>query len=90
MTEGHYKLPEGWRRVRLGEVCETKMGGTPSTKNTEHWEPPEIVWVTPEDLDKRELNRISSSRRLISVLDLKRAAPSSFRTGLFCYQQRLP
>ena len=29
MTEGPYKLPEGWRWVRLGEVCEVLQGKTP-------------------------------------------------------------
>ncbi len=29
MTEGPYKLPEGWRWVRLGEVCELLIGRTP-------------------------------------------------------------
>ena len=29
MTEGPYKLPEGWRWVRLGEVCEVLMGQSP-------------------------------------------------------------
>lgn len=68
------ELPPGWRWVRLGEVCETKMGGTPSTKDTEYWEPPEIVWVTPEDLEKCELNRVFSSRRLISRAGLEKSS----------------
>jgi len=29
MTEGPYKLPEGWRWVRLGEMCEILQGKTP-------------------------------------------------------------
>lgn len=79
MTEGPYKLPEGWRWVRLGEVCETKMGGTPSTKDAQYWEPPEIVWVTPEDLEKCELNRVFSSRRLISRTGLKKSSAKLFQ-----------
>ena len=71
-------LPEGWRWVRLGEMCETKMGGTPSTKVTEYWDPPEIVWITPEDLEKSELNRISSSRRQISRVGLERSSAKLF------------
>jgi len=37
MTEGPYKLPAGWRWVRLGEVCEIIMGQSPPSKtyNTE-------------------------------------------------------
>jgi len=70
--------PPGWRWVRLGEVCETKMGGTPSTKDAEYWEPPEIVWVTPEDLEKCELNRVFSSRRLISRAGLEKSSAKLF------------
>ncbi|MEM4214546.1 MAG: restriction endonuclease subunit S [Candidatus Methanomethylicaceae archaeon] len=72
------ELPEGWRWVKLGKVCETKMGGTPSTKVAEYWEPPEIVWVTPEDLEKSELNRVFSSRRLISRIGLERSSAKLF------------
>jgi type I restriction enzyme S subunit len=74
-------LPEGWRWVRLGEVCETKMGGTPSTKVREYWEPPEIVWVTPEDMERQELNRITSSRRQISVVGLEKSSAKLFPAG---------
>jgi len=81
MTEGPYKLPEGWRWVRLGEVCETKMGGTPSTKVAEYWYPPEIVWVTPEDLEKSELNRVVSSRRMISRVGLEKSSAKLFPRG---------
>jgi type I restriction enzyme S subunit len=43
MTEGPYKLPEGWRWVRLGEVCDYKSGvwgqtdpnGTPVLRSTD-------------------------------------------------------
>jgi type I restriction enzyme S subunit len=75
------ELPEGWRWVRLGEVCETKMGGTPSTKVREYWEPPEIVWVTPEDMRRQELNRITSSRRQISVVGLEKSSAKLFPAG---------
>ncbi|MGQ9754948.1 MAG: restriction endonuclease subunit S, partial [Desulfotomaculales bacterium] len=67
-------LPEGWSWVRLGEVCETKMGGTPSTKVAEYWDPPEIVWITPEDLRKSELNRVFPSRRQISRIGLEKSS----------------
>jgi type I restriction enzyme S subunit len=71
-------LPKGWRWVRLGEVCETKMGGTPSTKTREFWEPPEIVWITPEDLEKSELKRVFSSRRMISRAGLENSNAKLF------------
>jgi len=74
-------LPEGWRWVRLGEVCKTKMGATPSTKVPNYWDPPEIVWVTPEDMEKGELNFVASSRRLISSKGLKKIGARLFPKG---------
>lgn len=74
-------LPQGWRWVRLGEVAETKMGGTPSTKVAEYWEPPEVVWITPEDLDKATLNRVFTSKRLISHIGLEKSSAKLFPAG---------
>ena len=71
-------LPPGWKWVKLGEVCETKMGGTPRTKVAEYWSPPEIVWVTPEDLEKSQLNRVLTSRRKISQKGLERSSAKLF------------
>jgi type I restriction enzyme S subunit len=36
MTQGPYKLPEGWRWVRLGEVCEVLMGQSPPSSTYNH------------------------------------------------------
>jgi restriction endonuclease S subunit len=57
------------------------MGGTPRTKVREYWEPPEIVWVTPEDMERQELNRITSSRRHISVVGLEKSSAKLFPAG---------
>jgi len=32
MSEGPWKLPKGWRWVRLREVCEVVMGQSPPSK----------------------------------------------------------
>jgi type I restriction enzyme S subunit len=46
MTEDPYKLPSGWRWVRLGEtVHDVFSGGTPSTKKAEYWGGA-IPWIT--------------------------------------------
>jgi len=62
---------KGWRWVRLGEVCETLMGGTPRTNIKEYWSEPQIVWVTPEDIKKSILNKVRDSRRKISKKGLE-------------------
>ena len=47
-------LPEGWERRKVGEVCETIGGGTPSTKEPIFWEGGEIIWFSPTDLSKND------------------------------------
>lgn len=43
-------LPEGWKVVRLGEVCEKILGGgTPSTNKVEYWNGT-IPWISSADI----------------------------------------
>jgi restriction endonuclease S subunit len=43
------KIPEGWKKVRLGEVVEIIGDGTPKTSVAEYWNG-DIPWITPKDL----------------------------------------
>ncbi|MBX6361887.1 MAG: restriction endonuclease subunit S, partial [Acidobacterium ailaaui] len=46
LAEGHRPEPvEGWPMVKLGEVCETSSGGTPSKNKIEYWENGKIPWL---------------------------------------------
>ncbi|MEO0257450.1 MAG: restriction endonuclease subunit S, partial [candidate division WOR-3 bacterium] len=72
---------KGWKRVRLGDVCETKMGGTPNTENPSYWYPEEIIWVTPEVMERDVINFVSSSNRKISTLGLNKSAAKLFPTN---------
>ena len=38
-------MKEGWRMVKLGEVCETSAGGTPSKLHKEYYENGNIPWM---------------------------------------------
>lgn len=49
-TPIHNGLPEGWRVMRVSELCETVGGGTPSTKEASYYEGGTIPWVTPTDV----------------------------------------
>ena len=44
-------LPKGWEIKKLGEVCETTSGGTPSRKQPEYYNG-EIPWVKSGELDR--------------------------------------
>jgi len=51
-TQHHkHDLPEGWRLIKLGEVCTIITGTTPRSEVAEYWNG-EIVWITPTDLGK--------------------------------------
>ncbi len=42
-------LPEGWRCIRLEEVCKFNHGGTPLKSNESYWLG-DIPWVSPKDM----------------------------------------
>lgn len=46
-------LPKGWNVERIGNVCETIGGGTPSTTSPEYWGG-SIKWVTPSDITTKK------------------------------------
>ena len=49
VSHGFSDLQEGWRTVRLKDVCDFKHGGTPSKANLAYWDGP-IPWVSPKDM----------------------------------------
>lgn len=50
------KLPEGWKRVKLGDVFNITSGGTPSRKKNEYYEHGNIPWVKTGDLKQKYIN----------------------------------
>ena len=65
--------PEGWREVKLGEICTIMGGGTPKTKVPEYWDG-DIPWLTPKDLSGFSGTYISNGERNISELGLKKSS----------------
>lgn len=65
--------PEGWREVKLGEICAIMGGGTPKTKVPEYWDG-DIPWLTPKDLSGFSGIYISNGERNISELGLKNSS----------------
>ena len=51
-TEFVYVLPNGWKMEKVGMLCNTIGGGTPSTKKPEYWGG-DIKWVTPSDITSK-------------------------------------
>lgn len=65
--------PEGWREVKLGEICTIMGGGTPKTKAPEYWDG-DIPWLTPKDLSGFSGIYISNGERNISESGLKNSS----------------
>jgi len=61
-----YKLPEGWKWVKLGEVCEKIIGGgTPSRGHPEYWDG-SIYWLSPSELEEGKLNYVTQTKEKIT------------------------
>ena len=63
-------MPDGWQRVKLGEVCTIIGGGTPSRSSSEYFIG-NIPWITPTDINKDQILLITKSSQFISEAGLK-------------------
>lgn len=43
------EIPEGWDGTIVGKVFKIQLGGTPSRKNPDYWNPGEIPWLASGD-----------------------------------------
>jgi len=71
MLEGPYKLPEGWRWVRLGEVAKV-YAGSPAPQDPRHFANGKFPFVRVSDLSSAEGYYINKTRDYLneSVLNL--------------------
>ena len=66
-------LPKGWGIERIGNVCETIGGGTPSTGNPAYWDG-DIKWVTPSDITSKNSLPLLKVEGRISEEGLKKSS----------------
>lgn len=71
------KVPEDWEIKKLGEICQTSTGGTPSRKKPEFYNG-EIPWIKSGELED---NFIDSSIETISKEGLKNSSAKIFPKG---------
>src|SRR5690606_18818564 len=64
------ELPSGWRRVKLGDVCNFVGGGTPSKKEPKYWNGG-LNWASVKDVKGDFLN---STEDKITELGLENSA----------------
>lgn len=71
------KLPKGWKWVKLGEVCHTTSGGTPSRREPKYYQG-NIPWVKSGELDK---GIITATEETISEEAIKNSSAKIFPKG---------
>ncbi len=69
---------ENWEVKKLGEVCETSSGGTPSRKKTEYYESGTISWLRSGEINQRYIN---NSELKITELGLYNSSAKIFPKG---------
>ena len=71
-------LPPGWKAGTVGDYCEVKTGGTPSTEVPSYYNPPEIFWVKSGDVKGR---RIQNPPNQISREGMSKSAAKLLPSG---------
>lgn len=71
------KLPDGWVSEKLGNVCQTTSGGTPSRKNPDYYIG-SIPWVKSGELDR---GLIVDTEEKISEAAIKNSSAKIFPQG---------
>lgn len=83
-------VPNGWRVLPLGEAVESVGGGTPSTKETEFWEPAEFAWTTPKDLSGLQSPVLLKTERQLSAKGVSNVSSGLLPKGTLLLSSRAP
>lgn len=70
-------LPEGWKRVRLGDIAQISSGGTPDRSQPRYWNG-DIAWVTTGEI---QFNTITDTAEKITAEGLKNSSAKLFPPG---------
>ncbi len=68
MENGKWKM-KGAKTVRLGDVCEVVLGGTPSTQNSDFWGGG-VPWLTPGEMKSIKGRYVEHTGRTLSEAGL--------------------
>ena len=66
-------LPKGWHMEKIGTICETVGGGTPSTEKAEYWGG-NIKWVTPSDITSKSSIPLLNIEERITIEGLNKSS----------------
>lgn len=67
-------VPEGWKRVKMRDICESVGGGTPSTARSEFWEGGDITWVIPTDITRNNCLVLLDTEKKITEAGYKNSS----------------
>lgn len=56
----NHEIPSGWKVGKIGEILQTVLGGTPSTKNRTYWENGTINWLSSSEMDAFPITRANA------------------------------
>ena len=79
VAPGTQPIPDGWQRVRLGDVAEFQQGGTPAKANAAYWDG-YVPFVTGADLGQRRIGR-DSARSFLTEGGLKSGSTAICNAG---------
>ena len=75
--QNKYQLPKDWKWVKLGEICHTTSGGTPSRRELKYYNG-NILWVKSGELDR---GLITDTQEKISEEAIKNSSAKIFQKG---------
>lgn len=83
-------VPIGWDVFPIGELVKCVGGGTPSTKNSEFWQPAEFAWTTPKDLSGLQSPMLHKTEKKISAKGLTKTSSGVLPPGTLLMSSRAP
>lgn len=87
---GTGRRPEGWEAHAIDNVVTVKGGGTPSTKNQDHWVGGTHCWATPRDLSRLAHPVLLDTGRHITDSGVKRISSGLLPVGTVLLSSRAP
>ncbi len=75
---------DAWEQRELGKTCEITTGGTPTTSNSDYWNPKEIPWLSSGEVHKKRISETDDriSRRGLENSSARWVKPSSVLIAL--------
>lgn len=74
-------IPDGWKKLTFGDVCEAIGGGTPSTSRPEFWNDGDVAWYTPTDITRNGCLALLDSEKKITDVGLRGSSAKMLPAG---------